>query len=135
MVRKATTVAGVTTNRRTEYTPTLINTSCSMAMIAANAIRHSSRQAMKSATSTKKMISALTAFSVMLRPHVELTELTLTDSVSTLAACARASWISWRLATDWSPTWISRTRPEADVRSWTLALVPLIPWSSSVARA
>ena len=54
-----------------------------MAMIAANAMRHSSRQAMNSATRIKKMTSALTAFSVMLRPHVELTELTLTESAST----------------------------------------------------
>ncbi len=104
IVRNATTVAGVTSNRNNEYTPTLIKTSCIMAMIAAAAIRHSSRQAMKSATRTRKMTRALIAFSVMLRPHVELTELTLTDSTSTSAAAASASFTSWRLATDWSPT-------------------------------
>ena len=78
IVRKATTVAGVTSNWNTEYTPTLINTSCNMAMMAAAAIRHSSRQAMNRATRIKKMTKARMAFSVMLRPHVELTELTLT---------------------------------------------------------
>ena len=60
-------------------------------MIAASAIRHSSRQAMNSATRTRKMTRALTAFSVMLRPQVELTELTLTNSGSTFAAAASAS--------------------------------------------
>ena len=37
------------------------------------------------------MIKARTAFSVMLRPHVALTELTLTASLSTPAACPNAS--------------------------------------------
>ncbi len=100
MVRNATTVAGVTSNWNTEYTPTLINTSCTMAMMAAIAIRHSSRQAMNKATRIKKMTRARTAFSVMLRPQVELTELTLTDSVSTFAPAARASLTSWRFSTD-----------------------------------
>src|SRR3954470_5962917 len=91
MVKNATTVAGVTSNRNSEYTPTLINTSCNIAMIAASAMRHSRRQAMNIATRIKKITNALMAFSVMLRPHVELTEVTLTDSDGTLAAVAKAS--------------------------------------------
>ena len=73
------------------------------------------------------MTSALMAFSVMLRPHVELTEVTLTDSAATLASVAKACCTSCRLATDWSPTWINRTEPDADVRSCTFASVPLMP--------
>ncbi len=46
------------------------------------------------------MTRARMAFSVMLRPQVELTELTLTDCVSTFAAVASASLISWRFSTD-----------------------------------
>ena len=131
MVRKATTVAGVTSNRNTEYTPTLINTSCIMAMIAASAMRHSSRQAMNSDTRIKKMMRARTAFSVMLRPHVEPTALTLTDTASTLAAVASASLICWRLATDWSPTWTRIWVPDADESCWILALVLSTPLASS----
>ena len=43
MVRNAITVAGVTERPSTEYTPTLINTSCAMAAIAETAIFHSKR--------------------------------------------------------------------------------------------
>ena len=52
------TVAGVTSNRNIEYTPTLIRTSCNIATMAASAIRHSKRQAMNRATRTRKMTSA-----------------------------------------------------------------------------
>jgi hypothetical protein len=43
MVRKAITVPGVTSNWKTEYTPTLMSTSWNTATIAATAMRHSSR--------------------------------------------------------------------------------------------
>ena len=46
IVKKATTVAGVTSKPISEYTPTLMSTSCNIAKIAASAIRHSKRQAM-----------------------------------------------------------------------------------------
>ena len=82
------------------------------------------------------MTRALMAFSVMLRPHVELTELTLTDSASTLAASASASLhlltLGDRLVADLDR---AAREPDADVRSCTLALAPSMPWSSSVARA
>ena len=45
MVRKAITVAGVTSNWKTEYTPTLMITSCTMAKMAAMAIFHSRKTA------------------------------------------------------------------------------------------
>ena len=41
MVRNATTVSGVTSNWKTEYTPTLMTTSWTMARMAATAIFHS----------------------------------------------------------------------------------------------
>ena len=75
MVRNATTVAGVTSKPNTEYTPTLNSTSCNMARMAARAIRHSRRQAMNIATSTKNTMSARTAFSVMLAPQLLADEL------------------------------------------------------------
>ena len=92
MVRNATTVAGVTSNPNTEYTPTLISTSCNMAMIADSAMRHSKRQLMNSATRMRKMTSARTALSVTLRPHDELTDVDDTSDTSTPAVVASSVW-------------------------------------------
>ena len=98
IVRNATTVAGVTSKPVTEYTPTLISTSWTIATIAEIAIRHSNRQAMNSATSTRNTTRARTALVVMLAPHVELTELLLTaDSgipASEASAMRTARWVS-----------------------------------------
>ena len=91
MVRNATTVAGVTSSLKTEYTPTLIPTSWTIAAIADNAIRHSNRQAINNETIKKKTNRALMALTVMLRPQVELTVATLTSFTVALAALANAS--------------------------------------------
>ncbi len=40
------TVAGVTSNPKREYTPTLMSTSCTTAASAATAMRHSNRTVM-----------------------------------------------------------------------------------------
>jgi hypothetical protein len=72
-------VAGVTARPVIEYTPTLISTSWTIAKIAESAIFHSNRHAMNTETRTKKISSARTAFSVMLRPQDELTDETLTS--------------------------------------------------------
>ena len=90
MVRNATTVAGVTESPVTEYTPTLINTSCAIAAMAETAIFHSKRHAMYSDTTRKNTSNARAAFSVMLRPHDELTSATLTSSAFTPAFSASA---------------------------------------------
>ncbi len=93
-------MAGVTSNAKTEYTPTLINTSWTIAMIAPRAICHSKRQLMKMATRTRKITSARTAFSVMDRPQDELTEVDATWLTSTFAALANCSWTA--VTTVWS---------------------------------
>ena len=131
MVRNATTVAGVTSKRNTEYTPTLINTSCNMAMIAERAIRHSNRQLMNSATSTRKMTSARIAFSVMLRPHDELTDVDDTSSTATPACSASCVWTTCTTSWGWSPTCtFRRLLPSALVSSRIFALAASI-WLSS----
>ena len=59
-------------------------------MIDASATRHSNRIEMNTATTSRKMTSARIAFSVISRPHVELTELTLISSALTSADSANA---------------------------------------------
>ena len=58
---------------------------------AASAIRHSKRNEMNRATSARNTTSARIAFSVISRPHVELTNETLTSAGSTPAASANAA--------------------------------------------
>ena len=62
-------------------------------MMAADAMRPSSRHQMKAETKSMNTTRAVMAFSVMLRPHVELTEVVLTSSTVTSAFVANASWM------------------------------------------
>src|ERR671911_2589035 len=94
MVRNATTVAGVTSNWNTEYTPTTAMTSCTIAAKAAMAIRHSKRTQMNSDTAMKNTTSARIAFSVISCPQVELVKATLTAPTSTSAATAKSAVIA-----------------------------------------
>ena len=87
-----------------------------MARIAARAIRHSKRQAMYSDTKTKKMMRARTAFSVMVRPHDELTELTDTSSTETPASSASWFCTAVRTSVGSSPTWMRMNSSVPDVR-------------------
>ncbi len=136
MVRNATTVAGLTEKPNNAYTPTLSNTSCTMAMMAARAIRHSSRQAMNSATSMRNTRSARIALSVMVLPHVELTELVVTSSVVTPTLSAKACCTRARTASGWSPTCTCTERPvSVELRTCTLASLALMPAVASTARA
>ncbi len=82
------TVAGVTSNWNTEYTPTATMTSLSIAAMAATAILHSNRIEMKIATTNRKITSARIAFSVISAPQVELVNEKLISSTVTPAASA-----------------------------------------------
>ena len=70
MVRNATTVAGVTSNSVTAYTPTVMMMSWITAMIAASAIRHSKRNVRYTAITKKNTTSALSALLLTLSPQV-----------------------------------------------------------------
>ena len=78
MVRNATTVSGVTSNWKIEYTPTLMTTSWIMAMMAARAIFHSSRRLRYSNRANRNTTSACSALWLMSLPHEGPTVLTLT---------------------------------------------------------
>ena len=54
-------------------------------------MRHSKRHAMYNETKTMKAMSARMAFSVIERPHDELTELTETSLASVFEAAAKSS--------------------------------------------
>ena len=77
------------------------------------------------------MISARIALRVMLAPQVELTDWLLTACSSTPAALAKATRTSCCFSSGWSDAWISRLRPDEDVRSTILMLSVLIPWAAS----
>ena len=84
-----------------------------IATIAEIAIFHSKRKEMKIDTRTKNTMSARTAFSVMLRPHEELTAATLTSWASTPASAASSLCTALRTSAGWSPTCTRMRRPSA----------------------
>ena len=92
-----------------------------MAANAATAIRHSKRTLMNSDTTMKNTISALTAFSVISAPQVELVNATLTADVSTPAASAIAAVISADFSVDTSSIWTVTTSADSEVRRWMRA--------------
>ena len=135
MVRNAITVAGVTSSCKTEYTPTLISTSWTMAAIALSAIRHSNRQAMNSATRMMNTTSARIADLVISLPHDEVTELLLTSAIGTLAAAPSASMTFLLTSGVCSPTWIrSRSTPLADTVT-IFASTAFTPFALRMSRA
>src|SRR5581483_2708071 len=91
IVKKATTVAGVTSNRVSEYTPTVMRMSWITAMIAATAIFHSNRNEMYTVMRMKKTISAVRALLVTALPHEGPTSLMLTCCGFVCVALAMAS--------------------------------------------
>mgnify|MGYP003345712986 CR=1 FL=1 len=81
----------------------------------------------------KRKSERLAAAGVMLRPHVELTEVVATSAVVTPTSLANASCTLVRVASGWSDTCTSSTRPVAlPVRICTLAFAPSRPLASSV---
>src|SRR6478672_3410191 len=97
MVRNATTVAGVTSNWVTAYTPTVMMMSWTTAMIAASAMRHSKRNVRYAAITKKNTTSAVSALLLTLSPQVGPTLVTLTCALLMPAYLARAAptFASW----------------------------------------
>ncbi len=106
-----------------------------MAANAATAIRHSKRRLMNSDTTMKNTISALTAFSVISAPQVELVNATLTADVSTPAASANAAVISADFSLGTSSIWTVTTSADSEVRRWMRAPAVSMPWSCNTCSA
>ena len=118
MVRKATTVAGTTSNCVIAYTPTVMMMSWITARMAASAMRHSKRNVRYTAITTKKTINAWSALLLTLSPHVGPTFLTSTCSIGMSPYFASASLTCSCLTGVRSSDW---TRTESSPRMSTLA--------------
>jgi hypothetical protein len=127
IVRNAITVAGVTRNWNTEYTPTATITSLTMAVSAATAMRHSNRSEMNTATTTRKITRARAAFSVISAPQVELVNEKLMSSTVTPAASAKSAVTASACSRGNTSTCTVTTSDVSELRSWIRA--PLVETS------